>query len=187
MATTDDHFWDVFARSDSPMLLVDDERVYRDANPAACRLMRRAREDIVGHHLGDFTPERHLAKLDAVWRDFLARRHVVREWWLTGVDGHAITIGVAATADVPERGRHLGVVLTTVEEPGAAAAPRLSPREREITRLLARGLSGEKIARELFLSPETVRTHIRNAMEHVGARTRPHLVAVALREGLIEV
>jgi PAS domain S-box-containing protein len=187
VATTERDFWEVFATTDSPMVVVDDDRVFREANAAACRMIRGTAEDIVGHPIADFTAPSHAAALDDAWEDLMARRHVVREWSLTDVEGHTFPIGVAATCDVPEPGRHLGVLLFTVEEPGSADAPRLSQREREITRLLAEGLSGERIARELFLSPETVRTHIRNAMEHVGARTRAHLVAIALREGLIEV
>jgi DNA-binding NarL/FixJ family response regulator len=57
----------------------------------------------------------------------------------------------------------------------------LSVREREILDLLARGLTGEEVAARLFLSPETVRTHIRNAMRKLGADTRAHAVALALR------
>ena len=55
----------------------------------------------------------------------------------------------------------------------------LTPREREVVSLLAIGLTGEEIAVRLFLSPETVRTHIRNAMQRIGARTRAHLVTLA--------
>jgi DNA-binding CsgD family transcriptional regulator len=47
--------------------------------------------------------------------------------------------------------------------------------------LLAVGASGEEIARRLFLSPETVRTHARNAMRKLGAHTRAHAVALALQ------
>jgi PAS domain S-box-containing protein len=186
VSTTETEFWDVFARSGNPMLLVDDDRVYRDANPAACRLLRRTREEIVGHEITEFTPESHVGELDDVWEEFQARGHVVREWSFTDGEGRRRAIGMAAAADIPAPGSHLGVLISTADEPPEPENPRLSPRETEITRLLSRGLSGEKIAQELFLSPETVRTHIRNAMEHVGARTRAHLVAVALRAGLIE-
>ena len=58
--------------------------------------------------------------------------------------------------------------------------PRLTPREREVVTLLARGLTGEEIAETLSLSSETVRTHLRNAMKAMGARTRAHLIALAL-------
>ena len=62
----------------------------------------------------------------------------------------------------------------------------LSNREREVFELLADGLSGAEIAARLVLSPETVRTHIRNAMAKLGASTRSHAVAIALRQGEIE-
>jgi DNA-binding CsgD family transcriptional regulator len=58
----------------------------------------------------------------------------------------------------------------------------LSNREREVLELLAEGLSGAEIAEKLFLSPETVRTHIRNAMAKLGASTRSHAVALALTQ-----
>jgi len=61
----------------------------------------------------------------------------------------------------------------------------LSPREREILGLLSQGLSGEDAARQLFLSSETVRTHVRNAMSKLGAATRVHAVALALQRGEI--
>jgi DNA-binding NarL/FixJ family response regulator len=63
--------------------------------------------------------------------------------------------------------------------------PSLSPREREIMDLLAQGLTGEQVAERLVLSPETVKTHIRNAMNKLEASTRVHAVAIALREGYI--
>ena len=63
----------------------------------------------------------------------------------------------------------------------------LSPREREIMGLLAQGLSGEEAAKQLYLSSETVRTHVRNAMQKLGAATRAHAVALALQHGEISV
>jgi DNA-binding NarL/FixJ family response regulator len=61
----------------------------------------------------------------------------------------------------------------------------LTTREREVCTLLATGLSGEKIAEKLFLSPETVRTHIRNAMQRLGVKTRAQLIAQAITTGEI--
>ena len=61
----------------------------------------------------------------------------------------------------------------------------LSPREREIMGLLARGLTGEQVAERLVLSAQTVKTHIRNAMTKLEASTRVHAIAIALREGFI--
>jgi DNA-binding CsgD family transcriptional regulator len=61
----------------------------------------------------------------------------------------------------------------------------LSQREREIVTLIALGNSGREIADELQIAHDTVRTHVRNAMGKIGARSRAHLVAKALGEGLV--
>ncbi len=57
----------------------------------------------------------------------------------------------------------------------------LSPREREIIDLLAEGFTGHAIAVRLVLSPETVRTHVRNAMRKLGAKTRVQAVALVVQ------
>jgi DNA-binding CsgD family transcriptional regulator len=62
----------------------------------------------------------------------------------------------------------------------AGRAP-LTKREREILGALAAGMSGAQIAEKLVLSPETVRTHVRNAMAKLGASTRSQAVALALQ------
>ena len=65
--------------------------------------------------------------------------------------------------------------------------PSLSNREREIMSLLAEGLTGEEVADRLFLSAETVKTHVRNAMNKLEARNRVHAIAIALRQGEIDL
>jgi DNA-binding NarL/FixJ family response regulator len=65
--------------------------------------------------------------------------------------------------------------------------PSLSAREREIMSLLAEGLTGENVAERLFLSAETVKTHVRNAMAKLEARNRVHAIAIALRQGEIDL
>jgi DNA-binding NarL/FixJ family response regulator len=61
----------------------------------------------------------------------------------------------------------------------------LTQREREVLRLLAEGMSNEQMGAELFISPQTVRTHVQKAMAKLGAQTRVQAVATALRESLI--
>jgi DNA-binding CsgD family transcriptional regulator len=61
----------------------------------------------------------------------------------------------------------------------------LSVREREILGLIAGGDSGAQIAKALVLSPETVRTHIRNAMSKLGASSRAQAVALAFQRNEI--
>lgn len=69
---------------------------------------------------------------------------------------------------------------------GNGAAKALSDRESEILAMLARGLTGEEIAQRLVLSPETIRTHIRNAMGKLEARTRTQAVVKALQREEIQ-
>lgn len=61
----------------------------------------------------------------------------------------------------------------------------LTQREREVLRLLADGLSNEEIGKRLFISPETVRTHVLKAMARLDADTRTQAVALAIRQSLI--
>ena len=63
--------------------------------------------------------------------------------------------------------------------------PSLTQREREVLRELADGCSNEEIGKRLFISPETVRTHVRKAMAKLEADTRTQAVAKALRQSLI--
>jgi DNA-binding CsgD family transcriptional regulator len=62
--------------------------------------------------------------------------------------------------------------------PAVAGELTLTHREREVVTLIALGHETAEIGRELHISPETVRTHVRNAMSKLGARTRAQLVAV---------
>ena len=110
----------------------------------------------------------------------------------SGARGYALKEGTPS---------ELTTALTTVAEGGTYVDPRLHPallsrratqtqkalskREREIMDLLAQGLTGEQVAERLFLSPETIKTHIRNAMGKLEANTRVHAIAIALREGFI--
>lgn len=62
----------------------------------------------------------------------------------------------------------------------------LSAREREVLQLLSAGTSTQELAETLFLSPHTVRNHVRNLSAKLGAHSKLEAVAIALREGLIE-
>ena len=78
-------------------------------------------------------------------------------------------------------------VLAGVLASGAATdrMATLTERERQVLRLLADGQTNEEIGRALFISPETVRTHVRKAMTKLDADTRTQAVATALRQSLI--
>jgi DNA-binding NarL/FixJ family response regulator len=61
----------------------------------------------------------------------------------------------------------------------------LTEREREVLTLLAQGLQLEEIGHRLGIGTETVRTHVRNASDRLGASNRTHAVAIAIRHKLI--
>ena len=69
---------------------------------------------------------------------------------------------------------------------GGASKGVLSPREHEVVELLAAGLTGDKVAEQLGISPATVRVHIRNAAGKLGASTRMQAVAIAVARGEID-
>jgi DNA-binding NarL/FixJ family response regulator len=67
----------------------------------------------------------------------------------------------------------------------AAAASDITPREREILALLARGLSNVAIGQRLYISATTVKFHVGNVMQKLGARRRAEAVYAASKLGLI--
>jgi DNA-binding NarL/FixJ family response regulator len=62
----------------------------------------------------------------------------------------------------------------------------LTPREREITKLIAEGHPSSEIAQMLFISPSTVERHRSNVLEKLGMRNRVELTRYAIRRGLVE-
>ena len=92
-----------------------------------------------------------------------------------------------ALKSVAEGGTYVDPVLagTLAASSVGSKLPQLTQRERDVLRLLADGLSNEEIGKRLFISAETVRTHVRKAMEKLDADTRTQAVARALRDHLI--
>jgi DNA-binding NarL/FixJ family response regulator len=123
---------------------------------------------------GDDERELLLDAVDAGVRGFI-RREGTPEELLRAVE-HA-----AAGATYVDPVLAPTLVRGSVTRPALA----LSPREREILRMLADGLRNEGIAELLHISPHTVRTHLRRAMEKLEADNRTQAVAIALREAFI--
>src|SRR5215212_8596021 len=105
-------------------------------------------------------------------------------------DGSQIDVRYGALSSVID-GSHLvvlapsGGVRQANQGGGRRHSGRLTRREQESLRLVARGMTTTVAAQQLGISPETVRTHVRNAMNKLGARTRAQAIAVALRDGEI--
>ncbi len=76
-----------------------------------------------------------------------------------------------------------------LEEPhtsGKDRRPELTPRELKVLSLLTKGGSTEGIASELWISPATVRNHVRSILRKLGVHSRAEAVARAFRQGLVE-
>jgi len=65
-------------------------------------------------------------------------------------------------------------------------APKLTDREMQVLKLVARGMNNRDIAKELFISENTVKNHVRNILEKLQIHSRMEAVMVAVREKLIE-
>jgi len=75
----------------------------------------------------------------------------------------------------------------TNERSNQVPAPRLTDRELEVLKLVARGMNNRDIARELFISENTVKNHIRNILEKLQLHSRMEAVVYAVREKLLEI
>jgi PAS domain S-box-containing protein len=183
-------FWTAFKGSRNAMVLLDEQRCVVDLNGAYLKLVGYTRDQLVGHPIFEFIvggPRlTHREWLSAIGRgEFTGEAALMRE------DGTTATVQYAGHTEVVTGQRLvLFVALSTsrsgryarrADEPAELAA--LSAREQEIVRLVAAGESGPEIAAQLHISYTTVRTHVRNAMTKVGARSRAHLVAKALGQG----
>lgn len=183
MEPSDTDFWRVFRESRNPLLLIDDRRRYTDANDAACECFGVSREELLRGRPGDRTPSDLQRRLDDIRPRVRNGESLTLPWAFVRPDGKRRDVFLHLHPDAIA-GRDLLILLSA---PPQAPTGGLTPRERQITALLAEGCDGREIAERLVLSPETVRTHIRNAMERTSARTRAHLIAIALRERLIDL
>lgn len=188
-----------FDRSAHPMLLADDERRWVTGNAAACDLLGVAVEEIPWRAMDEFTPASERRRLEQQWDEFLSSGAAEGWYQLYVADRGAVPVEFSATANVLP-GRHLSLFIPPAEPAesvlareaawGAVAAQnsgqlQLTAREREVMTLVASGLQTAEMAERLFLSSETVKSHVRNAMGKLGSHTRAHAVAIALVTGQI--
>ncbi|PLR76859.1 DNA-binding response regulator [Bacillus sp. V3-13] len=75
--------------------------------------------------------------------------------------------------------------IENIKQGNADTYTLLSDREREVLTLIAKGFSNKEIAEKLVISVKTVETHKGNLMEKLQMKTRPELVAYALKKGLL--
>ena len=101
---------------------------------------------------------------------------------------------IKAIQTVYTDGRYLDAALATalaapVARPRQPNGPRmpLSQREHQVLQLIADGLENQAIANVLYVSVETVRTHVKSILRKLASRDRTHAVAMAFRSGVLNV
>jgi len=187
----------MFAQSRIPMALVDRDRRYVQVNEAVLRLFEYPIEDVLGSRAGHTVVDEDHAVTDAHWNQLLRTNELYGERVVTHRNGSRMRVSYAAHGTTVG-GTWLALIVTLsarfvggselVGSPeirlATAESSRLTAREREVVGLVALGYNTGRIAAELSLSTSTVRSHVRNAMSKTGARTRAHLVALVLGDGL---
>jgi len=166
-----------------PSYVLDTEGVVRWLNPAAERLLGNVR----GRHFTSVVGAEDRARARTLFAQKVLGTTDATE--ATGVlvssDGTRVALEVSA---VPLMGGErvvgvFGLLSGEADEEASEPPAHLTPRQAEVLRLLERGLSTKQIARELHLSPETVRNHVRHLLRALGVNSRLEAVAAARRGG----
>jgi len=162
------------------------------ANQYACAMLGYDREEMLDLSIRDLEASPDLESLLRDGQPWVA--------WLRHRDGTTVTAHCQARPAGTDRLRLLAWVaqplrVPTVERtiraaaahpPRSRGADELTPREFEILQLMADGFENSQISRQLFISRETVKSHVRRLLRKLHARSRTHAVALAFRRSLIE-
>ena len=177
------------------MLLADDSRTIVDANEPACEMLALQRDELVGMKIEEFSAPELREAAPEMFEAFLQAGSQAGPFTVVRKDGRTVHCSYSASANIAP-GVHLSIMvpveladeeLDSLEEPTPVSdLPRLTNREREVLTLLALGETNQTIAERLHLSPETVRAHTRSARLRLGAKSRSHAIALALKSGQLE-
>jgi DNA-binding CsgD family transcriptional regulator len=184
----------VLCRSPMPMVIVDDDRRYVDANTPARLALGLSLAELLRFRIDDLTPRDQLPELEVNWARFIEAGSTTVPCVFVPPGGarlDATLFGVAnalpgrhAGAFVPARWPD-GELLDAIDATAGTLRTSLTPREREVLELAADGCSGPAIARELFVSSATVRTHFEHIYKKLAVSDRAAAVAKAIRLGII--
>jgi PAS domain S-box-containing protein len=182
-------FWTAFRRSHNAMVLLDDRMLHVEVNGAYLVLLGYRRPLLIGRSITEIVEGGQLMS-DDEWSS-LASSDNLGEVELVRADGGRVKVDYAAHPTIVTGQRLVLIVALTTTRPhrarraraNAAAARVLSERELQVIDLVALGHSGPEIAHILHITHDTVRTHVRNAQNKLGARSRAQLVALTLGDG----
>jgi PAS domain S-box-containing protein len=168
-----------------PTYVLDPTGIIRWLNPAAERIVG----DVRGRQFTSVVaPEETRRARELFVRNLVGTSpHLDTEVVVLDTDGNRLNIEISSVRLM--RGHRcvgvFGQVADIEDHQDDPPHPHLTPRQAEVLRLLARGRSTMEIARELHLSVETVRNHIRHLLRALGAHSRLEAVAIARRDHLV--
>ena len=183
-----------FEHSHVPMVMADARRRVVEVNHPARLWFRLSREEMRTFAIGDLTPAPPRGVMEQAWSRLLDAECVAGRYPAHASDGSRIDLVYYGVAHVLP-GLHLIAFAPadwpapefdaiTDDRPDAGAA--LTPREIEVLALAADGLNAPDVARQLGISPATVRSHLAHAYEKLGVGNRAAAVAKAMRLGVID-
>ena len=183
--------WTFMAGAPVALCAADDDRNLVRVNSRWCEMTGYDEEAASGLRVDDLLAPESRPGIDMRWSDLLGAGLATARVVILRPDHTRLALRYGAFANVLP-GVHIAAFLA---EPGqdsrsvrparARRAGQLTRREQESLRLVAMGMTTTAAADQLGISPETVRTHVRNAMNKLGARTRAQAIAVAMRDGEI--
>lgn len=170
-----------------PSYIIDRDGTIAWVNPAARRIVG----DVRGRRFTDVVaPDDRTRARETFARKIVGKEKVTdTEVELLGPDGGQVSVEVSS---VPLReGQQVVGVFGLLSRPPAPSRPsrphaKLTPRQREVLRMLAHGASTRQIADQLHLSKETVRNHVRGLLQALDVHSRVEAVAAARAEGVLD-
>ena len=171
------------------VVMLPDSGKFTWLNPAAKALLGEVRGEAWPE--ADILPPGSMELAEGFWGEILARgigSSARCDLPIKGVDGSLIPVSVSA--GLMDAGGHTVIFaqfypLAAETPAGADHRRNLTPRQHEILQRIARGESTSEIARALYLSNATVKTHVRRILAALKVSTRAEAVAIAYREGLL--
>ena len=174
-----------------PASLHDVEGRFLRLNAAAERASGKSNAELVGHHFTELLPAGARESVTAHFcRAAECGEPTDFETVFIDAGGHLRAVR-AQHLPLRSEGAIIGVLILAWEAGGPTAEPivepqpRLTPRQSEVLELIASGMSTSEIAKQLTLSTETVRNHLRSVFRELNVHTRLEAIAAARRLGLL--
>lgn len=189
-ATEEDLVWGFIERAPVALIAADDQRKIIRVNAHLLRMLGYSADQARELRIDDLLAPESRPGIEMRWSDLMSTGLAMARIVFLRADGSRVHARWGAFANVLP-GVHVAIYLPEPRQDRGSRPARsrragqLTRREQESLRLVAMGMTTTSAAERLGISPETVRTHVRNAMNKLGARTRAQAIAVAMRDGEI--